>query len=122
MPFSDYDIECIEKAKVFIDANLGTHFNLEFIAMKVALGKTKLTRDFRKYYGIGLYQYLKKQRMIKAAELLAQTRKPIKEVASITGFKYSSNFTKAFSSYHGLTPAMYRDLFSNLMKSKHIIV
>ena len=113
MPYSDYDIECIEKARELIDANLATHFNLEFIAIKVALGKTKLTRGFRKYYGMGLYSYLRKQRMTKAAELLAGTRKTIKQIASVTGFKYPSNFTKAFTVFHGVTPGKYRHLFSD---------
>ena len=113
MSYSDYDIECIEKAKELIDANLDTHFNLEFIAIKVALGKTKLTRGFRKYYGMGLYSYLRKQRMILAAELLAETGKTIKQVASAAGFKYPSNFTKTFTAYHGVTPGKYRRLFNN---------
>jgi transcriptional regulator GlxA family with amidase domain len=112
VPYSDYDIECIQKAKGLIDANLDTHFNLEFIATKVALGKTKLTRGFRKCYGMGLYSYLRQQRMIKAAELLAETSKTIKQVTSATGFKYSSNFTKTFTVYHGITPGEYRRLFT----------
>jgi AraC-like DNA-binding protein len=42
--------------------------------------------------------------MIKAAALPAETRKNIKEVASSTGFTYSSSFTKAFTVYYGVTP------------------
>ena len=112
MHLTDYDIECINKAKELIDANLGTHFTIEFIAVKATIGKTKLTIGFRQYYGMGLYSYLRKQRMIKAAELMAETRRTIKQIAGDTGFKYASNFTKAFAAYHGLTPGKYRELFS----------
>ena len=113
MSFTDYDIECIEKAKQLIDADLGTHLSIEFIAGKVGLGKTKLTAGFRYHYSMGLYSYLRKQRMIKAAELLAYTRRTIKQISWDTGFKYPSNFTKAFAGFHGVTPGKYRALFGN---------
>lgn len=112
MQFTDYDIDCIKNAKLIIDANLERHYRIEFLAAKVHIGTTKLKSGFRKYYSLGLFSYLRKQRMIKAAELIVETNKTIKQVATLTGFKYSSNFTKAFVSHHGLTPAKYREYFS----------
>ena len=112
MQFTDYDIECIKNAKVIIDAHLERHYRIEFLAAKVNVGTTKLKAGFHKYYGLGLFTYLRKQRMIKAAELIVETDKTIKQVASLTGYRYSSNFTKAFVTYHGLTPAKYREYFS----------
>lgn len=47
-----------------------------------------------------------------AAELIVETDKTIKQISRLTGFKYSSNFTKAFVSHHGLTAAKYREYFS----------
>jgi AraC-like DNA-binding protein len=46
--------------------------------------------------------------MIKAAELLVETNKTIKEIARATGYKYRSNFISAFTGYHGLPPSKYR--------------
>ena len=112
MLFTDYDIECIKNAKQIIDAHLEKHYSIDSLAVKVNIGTTKLKSGFRKYYHLGLFTYLRKQRMIKAAELIVETDKTIKQIARLTGFKYSSNFTKAFVSHHGLTPARYRDYFS----------
>ena len=109
----DYDIECIQKAKKIIVSDLSIHYRIELIATKVNLGKTKLKIGFRLYYGIGLYSFLKKQRMIKAAELLIGTDRTIKQISRSVGFKHASNFTKAFGAYHKFTPGKYRKYFSD---------
>lgn len=109
---NDYDIECIQKAMTIIADDLASHQNIAQIARKVNLGTSKLKKGFKLHYGMGLYSFLKKQRMIKAAELLAGTNKTIKQIARSAGFKHASNFTKAFGSYHGITPGKYRKTFS----------
>ena len=111
MHFSDYDIECIKKAKAIIDADISRHYTIEFIAGKTTIGETKLKKGFKHYYKVGLFTYLRKQRMIKAAELIVETNKTIKQIAKASGFNHSSNFITAFASYHGLTPAKYRSYF-----------
>jgi AraC-like DNA-binding protein len=109
---TDYDIECIQKAKDIIVADLSIHHKIELIARMVNLGTSKLKISFKLYYGLGLYTFLKRQRMIKAAELLIGTDKTIKQITKSIGFKHTSNFTKAFGSYHGITPGKYRKYFS----------
>ena len=113
MQFSDYDIECIKKAKAIIDADISRHYTIEFIAGKTRMGETKLKKGFKQYYKLGLFTYLRKQRMIKAAELIVETNKTIKQIAKTSGFNHSSNFITAFTSYHGLTPTKYRSYFLN---------
>jgi AraC-like DNA-binding protein len=110
--FTDYDIECFQKAKSMIDADTSRHYSIEFIAEKVGIGKTKLKIGFKEYFKTGLFTYLREQRMIKAAELLVESNKTIKEIAKATGYKYRTNFISAFTNYHGLPPSKYRNLFS----------
>jgi AraC-like DNA-binding protein len=114
---SDYDIDCIKNVKLIIDGHLESHYSIEFLAAKVNIGSTKLKKGFRKCYGLGLFTYLRKRRMIKAAELLVATDKTIKQIAKLTGFKYSSNFTNAFFTHYKITPAKYRQL-SKVHKAK----
>lgn len=59
MQFTDYDIECIQKAKETIDNDLSIRYNIELIATKENLEK-KLKTQFRLYYRMGLYTFLKK--------------------------------------------------------------
>lgn len=96
-----------------IVADLASHQGIELIAREVNLGKTKLKAGFQLCYGMGLYRFLKKERMKKASELLVETDRTIKQIAHSIGFKHASNFTKAFVAYHGLTPGNYRKYFSS---------
>lgn len=59
MQFTDYDIECIQKAKETIDNDLSIRYNIELIATKENLEK-KLKTKFGLYYRMGLYTFLKK--------------------------------------------------------------
>ena len=113
MQFTDYDIECIEKAKSIIDADISRHYTIEFISGKTGIGKTKLKKGFKQYYGISPFTYLRKQRMIKSGKLLLETNKTIKQIAKVVGFGYATNFTTAFTFYYGITPNEYRNYFSS---------
>ena len=113
MSFSTYDIECIEKAKKVIDADISRHFSIASLAETAGIGATRLKRGFKQLYGLGLFAYLQQQRMLQAAALLTDTDKTIKEITRITGFRYRSNFITAFSSYYGTPPGKYRKHYSN---------
>jgi len=108
MQFYEYDIECIEKAKKLIDADISSHTTIATLAIKSGIGETKLKAGFKKYYGCSPYAYLRKQRMIKAAELIADTQKTMKQIARTTGFRHTNNFITAFTAYYHVSPGRYR--------------
>lgn len=112
MPFSEYDMECIEKAKKIIDADISRHLSISFIAATTGIGTTKLKKGFKDLYGIGLFGYLRRQRMIQAEKLVITTNKTIKEISKISGFLHRANFITSFSSYYGVSPARYRKTYS----------
>jgi|SRR5665213_1936991 len=111
MSFTDYDIECFKKAKSIIDVDTSVHYSIETLAEKIGIGKTKLKKGFKEYFKMGLFAYLREQRMIKAAQLLINSNKTIKEISKATGYKYYSNFLSAFTAYYGIPPSKYRKLF-----------
>jgi len=112
MPLSEYDIECIDKAKALIDADLSIHHSIGYIAAVSGIGATKLKKGFKERYNSSLYAYLRTQRMEQAAAFLENSNKTIKQIAKATGFHYTSNFNTAFSSYYTVSPATYRRLHS----------
>jgi AraC-like DNA-binding protein len=103
-----YDLECLQKAKAYIDKNSREHHSIDDIARTVGMGATRLKEAFKQYYGSGLYTYLREQRMKRAAELLEDNDKTIKEIAKGLGFKHTSNFTTAFKKKFAVTPAKFR--------------
>lgn len=113
MFLSAYDMECLQKAKTLIDKDISQHFSIDEIAATAGIGSTKLKKGFKEQYHIGLFGYLRKQRMEMAALLLKTTTKTIKQIAKTTGYHYTSNFTSSFIKFHHISPAQYRKRFSN---------
>ncbi len=108
MALSTYDMECLQKAKALIEKDLSRHFTISEIAAVSGIGATKLKQGFKKQFGYPIFVYLRRQRMQYAASLLKNTNKTIKQIAKATGFLYTSNFTTAFTSFHHISPALYR--------------
>jgi AraC-like DNA-binding protein len=92
------------KARDIIKADITKHFSIKEISQKVQLNEFKLKSGFKQVLGTGIFEYLIKIRMENAYQLLTETNKPIKEIASLSGFDYLTNFITAFSKHFGYTP------------------
>ena len=51
--------------------------------------------------------YLNQVRMKRAAQLLQSDRFAIAEVSRRVGYRVPSSFTRAFTSYHGVSPSLF---------------
>jgi AraC-like DNA-binding protein len=96
------------KARDIIMADITQHFSIREISQKVQLNEFKLKTGFKQVFGTGLFEYLLKIRMEKAYQLLTETNKPIKEIASLTGYDYLTNFIAAFRKHFTQTPGEVR--------------
>lgn len=67
-----------------------------------------LSREFRRLYGMGPAQYLRRLRLEWAAERLRKPDDPLAEIASAAGFADQSHFTRRFKKQFGVTPAAFR--------------
>jgi len=108
MPLNEFDKEIARGIKNIIDAQPGIHYTIPYLAEKAAMSESRLKRLFKIVFNTTLHAYLSQQRMQYAKELLKQNQKTIRQIARLTGFKTSSNFTRAFKKYTGLPPAKYR--------------
>ena len=108
MKLTDYDIECLEKAKAIIEKDSRLHHTIGEIAQLVGMGATRLKAGFKQYYDNGMYAYLLERRMELPKQLLADRNKTIKAIAMAVGFRYTSNFTAAFKKRFGETPGRWR--------------
>lgn len=81
---------------------------LTALAHRVGTNQAKLGRVFQAHLGMSTFEYLREQRLVRAQALLAQTDKPIQQIADAVGFKRSGNFATAFKGRFGMTPRGYR--------------
>jgi transcriptional regulator GlxA family with amidase domain len=78
------------------------------VARRVAASPRQLQRVFADVGGLGFRAHLRRVRLTNAADLLAATDVPVKEVARRVGYTDASQFSKAFRRSYGLTPSQAR--------------
>ena len=83
---------------------------LEDIARRVASSRRQLQRAFDEVGHTSFRTYLTNYRMDRAAELLADTDLPEREVADAVGYRQPAQFAKAFRRRHGCSPSEFRAL------------
>lgn len=102
------DIGLIPKIIHEIEEHYMQDLKIAALADANYLSQQHMIRVFKAETGYTPYEYLKKYRLKKAAELLSFTDFPVTEIAAFTGFPSSSNFIYQFRKEHGMTPAKYR--------------
>jgi len=106
----------IEKTCEYMTAHFTERIYLDQICRHAGLSKSTLLRAFTKEKGVTPYRYLETLRINEAKKLLSEGVPPV-EAAIRTGFSDQSHFTNYFSSFIGLSPGVYRDIFCNKNKN-----
>ena len=90
-----------------IDTNLS--LSLKEIAEGLQIHPTYVSREFSKYFSnLSFGEYIRKLRIEKATELLANPQHTLSEIAYLTGFSDQSHFTRIFKAHTGQNPSDYR--------------
>lgn len=100
----------LRRVTEFINANLEEDLSLGEIAAAADLSQFHFARAFRASTGFTPQQYLMRQRIERAKQLLAKDDLPIIEISLQTGFKNQSHFTTLFRKYTKYTPKLWREL------------
>lgn len=94
--------------KRYIKNNLTRKLTLNDIARNLHCSTVTLTEHFKREFGITINEYITKKRMELAEKLLLSTDKPLREIASMTGFADVEYFSRTFKRYHEISPATWR--------------
>lgn len=100
----------IENACEYIRSHSSERIYLEQICRYSGLSKSTLLRAFAKSKGVTPYRYLEMIRINEAKALLENGAQPL-DAAMRTGFSDQSHFTNYFTSFIGLAPGAYREMF-----------
>ena len=98
----------VEKAKHYLSDHLTQEIRTEDIAAAVGLSPYHLSRLFKSHTGLTMREYLTKERIEAAKQLLAVSDRTIPQIASLLRFCDQSYFTMVFRKLTRQTPGEYR--------------
>ncbi|NMB95427.1 MAG: AraC family transcriptional regulator [Clostridiaceae bacterium] len=90
----------------YINENIQSDLSLDSLSKKFYLSKYHLLREFKKYTGYTIHQYIRAKRLLMAKSLLREGL-PVTEVCNKCGFADYSNFIRAFKKAFGAPPKTY---------------
>lgn len=104
--------------KRYIRQNLHNRMTRDELSEHVHLNESYLSRLFHKETEMSLSDYILKERMKKAGELIAETDEPISEIANKLCYDNFSYFSKMFRKVYNVTPQEYRKKYSSHNSAK----
>jgi AraC-like DNA-binding protein len=98
----------VKRACERLESDLGGSLSLHQIAAEFDLSVSHFSRAFRTSTGLPPHQWLLRQRVKAAKQLLGVRDLPLSEIAISAGFANQSHFTRVFSSVVGVSPGAWR--------------
>lgn len=96
----------IDSVIKYINQNLSSDLSLDSLSSNFYISKYHLLREFKKYTGYTIHQFIQQKRLIMAKSLLREGYQ-ITEVCTKCGFGDYSNFIRTFKKAFGLSPGKY---------------
>lgn len=92
----------------YLDQHFTSQITLDFLSGNYGISKYHLEREFKKYTGAAVHEYIISARLSYAKELLQYSDIPVSEIAFQSGFNHVSHFIRLFKDREGMTPLQYR--------------
>jgi len=100
----------VEKTCDYLILNINKPLTLKKIAMAMATNRSKLADSFKKELGLGVFEYLREQRLLKAQQLLIGSTSSIQEIAFEVGYGGGANFSTAYKNRFDVSPSRERKI------------
>jgi len=93
-----------------IRENIARDLSVTELAQVVGMSQYYFSKLFKMSTGTTPHQYVMRQRVERAQELLRETQTALAQVATLVGFETQSHFTSVFRRLVGATPKHYREM------------
>lgn len=98
----------------FIDTHFGESLSLDSIAKKFFVSPYYLSHKFKTETGYTIMQYVSNRKLGEAQSLLVFSDTPIKDIASICGFRNLQYFYSVYKKYVGSPPNEIRNYYKTI--------
>jgi len=110
--FKKNDVNHIDKICKYVHDNYGQSITIEEISQIAGMTETSFCRYFKKNIGMPFMSYINEIRISEACSLLMNTKKPVSEIAYLTGFNSISHFNRMFQKLRSSSPSQFKKSFS----------
>lgn len=110
-PVPEPRISTTARARAWALEHLDRPLTLRELAAQDSLSVRTFTRRFREEVGISPVQWITRQRIERARQLLEETDHPVEKIASDSGFGTSASLRQHLQSELGVSPSAYRATF-----------
>lgn len=86
----------VEWVARYVNSHLGENLNLETLSAYLYISKNYMSSIFSHAMGMTLKDYIIRQRMEKARQLLMSSKMPIRDIAALVGYSSASYFSATF--------------------------
>jgi AraC family transcriptional regulator len=100
----------VNSIKEILHDTVGNLLTLHDLSNMGGIHPVHLSRDFSKYFGCSLSEYVRKLKVEKALSLIALQQKTLTEISYECGFSDQSHFIRCFKEVNGLTPSAHLKL------------
>lgn len=101
-------IYLVSQAIDYIEEHLDCRLDLETVASALHYSKYHLHRTFARKVGMTMHDYIRRRQLTEAAKRLIFSKRPVMEIALISGYESQQAFTGVFKEMYKMTPAEYR--------------
>ena len=102
-------VRIVSQAICYMEDNLHDKLDLDMVASALHYSKYHLHRIFAKTVGLTIHDYAKRRQLTEAAKFLVFSKKPIIEIALMSGYESQQAFTDIFKAMYKTTPAEFRE-------------
>ncbi|MCG7856264.1 AraC family transcriptional regulator [Flavihumibacter sp.] len=92
----------------YINEHLTDHISMDVLCRKAYLSRNVFFRWFRQQFGVTPLEYINRERIRLAKQLLADERNSITAVSQLCGFSDVNYFVRLFKKSEGITPGAYQ--------------
>lgn len=110
--------ELVERAKNYIYQNLHSELKIGDIGKKIGVNSSYLSSLFHKTEGVTIQQYVRREKVRLAENMLRYSEYDGKEIANYLSFCSQSYFGSVFKEETGMTPAQYRKKYGCRKETK----
>jgi len=109
----------VEETKTYITKHIFQKIYLEDIADHLKVNPAYLSHLFSAKTGVTISNYIQKEKVERACNLLKFSDRSIADIAQYLSYKTQSHFSQVFRRYTGVSPAQYRNSQKSLDFSSH---